>query len=263
MDITEIKKELQKINQQKERKSAKKVDFDKIFWKPPVGKKVIRVVPYKDNPNNPFVKAYFYYGIGNKVMISPITFDEKDPIQNFTKKLRETNEKENWSLANKLSPKLRIFAPVIVRGEEDKGVRWWQFGKTVYTDFLSMADDEDIGDYTDIQEGRDFTIDTIGPELTGTQYNKSSIRPKTKTTPLSDNEDQINKWLDNQPEPLEGYTRFTFEEMKENLQKWLTPEEDDEEDVEESVKESEVKTHNPNPLEKKKDPQKEFNDLFD
>ena len=61
-------------------------------------------------------------------MLSPETWGEKDPIALFAKKLREEYSKENYLLAKKLDAKTRIFAPVIVRGEEDKGVRLWQFG---------------------------------------------------------------------------------------------------------------------------------------
>ena len=41
---------------------------------------------------------------------------------------------------------MRIFAQVIVRGEEDKGVRLWEFGKNIYQSLLSLADDPDYGD---------------------------------------------------------------------------------------------------------------------
>ena len=57
----------------------------------------------------------------------------------------------NWQLAKKLDPKMRVFAPVIVRGEEDKGVRPWEFGKEIYMQLLGIAEDEDYGDFTDIK----------------------------------------------------------------------------------------------------------------
>ena len=62
-------------------------------------------------------------------MISPTSFGEKDPIAEFARQLRQSNDKENWRLAKQLDPKMRVFVPVIIRGEEDKGVRLWQFGK--------------------------------------------------------------------------------------------------------------------------------------
>jgi hypothetical protein len=124
---------------------------------------------------------------------------------------------------------MRVFVPVIVRGEEDQGVKLWQFGKNTYLEFLSLADDDDIGDYTDIHQGRDITVDTVGPDVTGTAYNKSSVRVKTKQTPLGE-ADQIQKWLDEQANPLEVFKRYSFEEMKDNLQKFLTPEDTQEEE---------------------------------
>ena len=45
--------------------------------------------------------------------------------------------------------------------------------------------DEEIGDYTDVYEGRDITVETVGPEVTGTRYNKSSVRVTYKKTPIS------------------------------------------------------------------------------
>jgi hypothetical protein len=225
MDLNAIKNKLQNLQQ---KPKGKKVDYDKIFWKPPVGKSQIRVVPSKFDKTNPFKELFFHYGITNKVMISPTSFGEKDPIVEFSRQLRQSNDKENWRLAKKLDPKMRIFLPVIVRGEEEKGVRLWQFGKEMYMDFLSMADDDDIGDFTDIMEGRDFTVDTVGPEVTGTAYNKSSLRPRTKITPLSEDAKQVELWLEEQPEPTAIFKIYTFEEIKDALEKWLTPEEEEE-----------------------------------
>jgi len=262
MDIKQIKNKLQEM-QTKPRKKMDRSDYEKIFWKPQIGKQVIRVVPSKYDAQNPFKEAYFYYGIGANIMLSPATFGEPDPIKLFVKKLRSTNDKDNWSLARKLEAKLRIFAPVVVRGEEDKGVRWWEFGKNMYLEFLQMAEDEDIGDFTDVNDGRDFTVDTVGPEVTGTKYNKSSLRPKTKITPLSEDPSKVKEWLENQPDPLEIYTKFTFEQMKENLQRWLEPETDDEpESEEEEPVEEEVIIPPKSNFKVKKSKMAEFDKLF-
>ena len=227
MDLNAIKNKLQNMQQ----KPGKKIDYDKIFWKPPVGKSQIRIVPSKFDKTNPFKELFFHYGITNKVMISPTSFGEKDPIAEFARQLRKSTNKEDWQLAKKLDPKMRVFVPIIVRGEEDKGIRFWQFGKSTYMEFLGMADDDDIGDFTDVVEGRDFTVDTVGPEVTGTIYNKSSLRPRTKVTPLSEDSSQVENWLEDQPDPSSLFKKWTFEEMKDALEKWLTPEDDNEEHV--------------------------------
>ena len=148
MDLNAIRSKLNSLQQQNNKGGG---SDRSLFWKPSVGKQVVRIVPNKYNKANPFTEVYFHYGIGERVMISPINYGEKDPIVEFAKQLRTTSDKENWRLAKKLDPKMRIFAPVIVRGEEDQGVKLWQFGKNTYLEFLSLADDDDIGDYTPIR----------------------------------------------------------------------------------------------------------------
>ena len=228
MDLNAIKQKLDGL-QQKTTTGPKK-DYSLIFWRPTIGKQQVRIVPSKFNESNPFTELKFYYGITNKVMISPLNFGEKDPIALFAGKLREGEyNKENYVLAKKLDAKNRIFVPVVVRGEEDKGVRLWQFGKLVYEELLALALDDEIGDYTDIVGGRDLTIETVGPESTGTPYNKSSVRVRLKSTPLSEDAKQVETWASEQPDPTAEFKRFTFDEMKVALEKWLSPEEGEEE----------------------------------
>ena len=196
------------------------------FWKPTVGKALVRFVPSNRNPENPFTELYFHYGIGKRTIISPTNFGEKDPIIEFSKELRKTKEPENWKLAKKLEPKMRVFAPVIIRGEEDKGVRLWEFGKEIYQALLSLAADEDVGDFTDIMEGRDMKVETVGPDTTGTAYNKSTILPAMKTSQLSKDNDEVEKWLETQPDPVSFSKKYTFEEIKQFLVEFLNPEEE-------------------------------------
>ena len=223
MDLSLLKQKLDGL-QQKPQSGGQKTDYTKIFWRPSVGKQQIRIVPSAYDSKNPFKELKFYYGITNKVMISPLNFGEKDPIYLFAQKLREEYNKENYVLAKKLDAKTRIFAPVIVRGEEDKGVRLWQFGKQVYEELLALAVDEEIGDYTDVAGGRDLTVETVGPESTGTPYNKSSVRVRLKTSALSEDSSTVETWLKEQPNPEELFKRYTFDEMKIALEKWLSPE---------------------------------------
>jgi hypothetical protein len=181
-------------------------------------------------------------------MYALTNWGEKDPIVEFTKQLRSTNDKENWKLSKKLEPKMRVFAPVIVRGEEDKGVRLWEFGKEIYMQLLGIADDEDYGDYTDINEGRDFTVEAVIGDIGGRQGLKSSIRIKPKTSPLSTSKNDVELWLEEQPDILEIQSSYkmTFDKMKETLQNWLNPEaegeveDEDEDEVEETTSKNDL-----------------------
>ena len=264
MDLNLIKKKLDNLNQSKKSSGGGK----NLFWKPSVGKQVVRVVPNKYNKSIPFTEMFFYYGIGERVMASPQNWKEKDPIREFTKQLRSSNDKENWRLAKKLDAKTRIFAPIIVRGEESEGVKLWQFGKEVYQEFLNMAADEEIGDYTDIAQGRDIKLTTVGPEVTGTPYNKTSIGPSLKTSPISSDENVIKDILENQPDPMKIFKRYTFDEVKASLQSWLTPEDEEKEGeiISEPAVEFDGESKGGNyslDTSAKKSKSEQFDDLFD
>jgi hypothetical protein len=237
MDIDVIKQRLTSLQTKKQ--PREKIDYSKIFWKPTIGKHTLRVVPSKFNKTNPFKEIYFHYGIGDKkVMIALNNFGEKDPIVEFAKELRKSEDPSQWQLAKKLNPKMRVFVPVVVRGEEEKGVRLWEFGKEMYMELLNLADDEDIGDYTDIINGRDLKITTVGPESTGTTYNKSSVNVKPTTSPLTKDKKELEKWLEEQPDILEQYKKYTFDEMKDVLYKWLNPEDSENKETEDEEEET-------------------------
>lgn len=224
MDLNAIKSKLNALQTQRQGGGQKR-DMSLIIWKPTVGKHSVRIVPSVLDKSNPFREVRVHYGIGNRTMISLENFGEKDPIVEFAKQLRQSSDKENWQLAKKLEAKTRVFAPVIVRGEEEKGVRLWEFGKQVYQELLSIADDPDVGDYTDPIEGRDITVETTDAASNGTGYNQSKVRVRTKTTPLSDDANDVKKWLNEQPDAMTIFKKFSYDEMKESLLEWLNPEE--------------------------------------
>lgn len=222
MDINSIKAKLSALQTQQSRPSGEA--RKNVFWKPAVGKQTIRIVPSAYNKSNPFSELYFHYGIDKNPIISPTNWGEKDPIVEFAKQLRTTKDKESWRLARKLDPKMRVFVPVIVRGEEADGVKLWGFGKEIYMELLSMVEDEDIGDYTDIVSGRDLNLTTVGADTTGTGFNKTTVRARTKESNLTDDQALLQTVINDQPDPLKVFSRMPFDEMKAVLQKWLAPE---------------------------------------
>jgi hypothetical protein len=227
MDLNAIKGKLASLQTQKQ--GGQKRDMSLILWKPTVGKHSARIVPALWDKSNPFKEVFVHYGIGNRTMISLINFGEKDPIVEFAKTLASSGDKENWMMSRKLEPKMRVFVPVVVRGEEEKGVRLWEFGKQIYAELLSLADDPDIGDYTDPVQGRDITIETTGPETNGTSFNQSKVRVRTKTTALSESAGEVEKWLNTQPDVFSIFKKYSYDEMKESLLSWLNPEDATEE----------------------------------
>ena len=237
MDLNLLKNKLSALQSSGQKKE--KVDYTLTQWKPKgEGKYQIRVVPSKLDKQNPFKEVFVHYGYAKFPIYALTNWGEKDPIVEFAKQLRGTNDRDNWSLAKKLDPKMRIFTPIIVRGEEDKGVRLWEFGKEIYLQLLGLAEDEDYGDFTDINEGFDFTLEAVMGDIGGRQGLKSSIRPKRKTSVLSEDITQIEKWLEDQPNILEMQSKFkkSFDDLKAVLTNFLNPEDEEESTQMEPVK---------------------------
>ena len=270
MDINAIKQRLNALQSTNNTGKKEKIDYSKVYWKPKEeGKYQIRIVPSKLDPKNPFQEVFVHYGFSKFPIYALTNWGEKDPIVEFAAQLRKTNDKENWSLAKKLDPKMRVFAPVIVRGEEEKGVRLWEFGKEIYMQLLGIAEDEDYGDYTDISEGRDLTVDVVKGDIGGRQGLKSSIRVKPKTSALSSDASLIQKFLKEQPSLLEIQRKMEFDALKEVLQTWLSPEDAsddivDEDEDETPVEPTPVKAYAlKTPLAPKASKADKFDSLFD
>jgi hypothetical protein len=231
MDLSLIKQKLS-ASQTKGQK-REKVDYSKIFWKPKPGKYQIRILPSKFDKSNPFREIYFHYGFSKGPILALTNWNEKDPIAEFAKNLRKSSDKEDWQLAKKIEPKLRYFVPVLVRGEEAQGARLWEFGKLIYEQLLGIAADEDYGDFTDITDGRDFTIDAVEDVVAGRKGIKCNIRVKPKTTPISEDAGIVEKAISEQPDILGINKHYSFDELKDLLDKWLNP--DSEEDTEDPI----------------------------
>ena len=197
------------------------------FWKPEPGKQVVRIVPYKFNKDNPFIELFFHYSLGNnKTYMSPASFGRPDPVAEFADKLKSTGNKDEWIQGKRLEPKMRTFAPVVVRGKESEGVKFWGFGKTVYQELLSVIADPDYGDITDATGGRDIMIERQTPAEAGNQYGKTTVRVKPNQTPITEDKAVLESILSNQSDLTELYTEPTYDELKEVLQNYLNPSDD-------------------------------------
>ena len=224
MDLNLVKQKLaaaQNKGQQRE-----KIDYTKIFWKPKPGKYQVRILPSKFDKSWPIREIQFHYGFAKGPILALTNWQEADPISDFAKQLRKSSDKEDWQLANKISPKSRFFAAVLVRGEEHLGARLWEFGKLTHDQLLGIAADDDYGDFTDITDGRDFTIEAVEDTVAGRKGIKCTLRPKVKSTPISEDAALVEKALDEQPDILAINRKYTYEALKEVLTKWLNPEEE-------------------------------------
>ena len=249
MDINALKKRLGQLQITNTRTTN--------LWKPSPGTTQVRIVPYKHNKDNPFIELFFHYDLGRKSYLSPMSFGRPDPIEEFSQKLKSSGNKEDYRLARKIEAKMRTFAPVIIRGEENQGVKFWGFGKTVYQELLSIIADPDYGDITDQMNGRDITVEFKTAEEIGASFPKTNIRVKPNQTPITEDATLLENLMDNQKDITEIYQEQSYDELTEVLNTWLNPEEE-EESKEESVTKSEVKED----VKSTEDVSAAFDDLF-
>ena len=218
IDFEAIRKKLDRLSGATRNRSA--------MWKPTEGEEhVVRLLSFPDNDGQPFKEMWFYYGIGNnRGLLAPYQFNNPDPIQELITTLREDGSKESYELAKKLYPKMRTYAPVIVRGEEDKGVQIWGFGKTVYQALLGLMLDEDYGDITDPKTGRDIKVACV--KQPGRKWAMTEVRPRGKQSHLSDDDSQASEWTNGIPDLDAIYQCKTYDELSKIINDWVNDDDD-------------------------------------
>jgi hypothetical protein len=214
MDMDKLRNKLNSLQNQ-----SKREDF---LWKPKSGENVIRVVPYKyQDGNYPFIELLFHYNIGGKTYLSPASFGKPDPFLEFSKKLKESGDKDSYTLSKKLEPKSRTFAPILDRKNEMGGVKFWGFGKTVYQDLITTMLNEDFGDITDPQKGHDIKVFFRTAEEAKKQFPETTIQVRPQQTPLATDAAVVKKIGETMKDITELYRLASYDELKEILEKWL------------------------------------------
>ena len=189
-------------------------------WKPEEGEQTIRIVPTQDG--DPFRDFYFHYGVGKEPgFLSPKkNFGEADPLDDFVRSLYNEGTDEAKDMARQIRAKQRFFCPVIVRGEEDKGVRIWGFGKTVYETIFSLIMNEDYGDITDVSTGTDLVLKYEKPSGKGS-YPVTKLTPKRFPSPLAETPEQVASLLESVPDMDGMFERKTPEQVQTILDQFL------------------------------------------
>jgi hypothetical protein len=216
LDISKLKSRLNSLSNTNQKSN--------LIWKPKPGKQVVRIVPYKYSPDNPFIELKFHYNLNGKSYLSPDSFGRPDPIVEFSNRLKKTGDKEDWKMGKKMEPKMRTFAPVIVRGEENEGVKYWGFGKQVYQELLSIISDPDFGDITDLTSGRDIVVEFKTGDESGKSFPETNIRVKPNTSVAVDpNNSSLLDALKMQVNILDLFPELSYDELKDIMDKWLNP----------------------------------------
>jgi|TARA_R100000152_G_C6778733_1_gene209636 hypothetical protein len=226
IDISKIKQRMNKLQN--------KGNGDSRFWRPEDGETVIRLVPTADG--DPFKDYWFHYNLGkNPGFLSPKkNFGEDDPLDGFIRQLFNEGTDDSIKMAKNLMARQRFFSPVIVRGEEDKGVRVWGYGKMAYEKLLSLVLNPEYGDITDPDQGTDLVIHYGKPA--GASFPQTKITPRRKSSPLSEDSATVAEYLDTVPDFTDLFDRKSPDQVGALLEEYLSGDESAEERSEETSK---------------------------
>jgi len=206
------------------------------FWRPQDGEQTIRIVPTADG--DPFKDYWFHYNLGNNPgFLSPKrNFGEDCPLDSFVRNLWNGSD-EDKRMAKKLSARQRFFAPVLVRGEEQLGVRVWGFGKQVYESLLNLVLNPEYGDITDPDSGTDLVL-TYGKPA-GASFPQTNLTPRRRSSPLCDDgPERCAELLEDIPDfdSLFVGSKKSYEEVQAMLDEFLLGDSDAEEVSSETTK---------------------------
>ena len=140
--------------------------------------------------------------------------------------------KDSYKTYKSLAAKIRYYSPVLIRGEEDQGVKLWGYGTTIYENLLEKYVDPDWGDLSDPKTGRDLTVWTVPKGAAGndTEYDKPKMDVSPKESLLLPKKSDIVKLLEEMPNYLNDGVTFpvkSYQELMEVVRKLSDVDEDE------------------------------------
>lgn len=190
-----------------------------MWFRPQDGEQVIRIVPTADG--DPFKEFWLHYSVGKNPAFLSLkrNYGQDDPIDNFVRALYNEGDEESIKMAKSISAKQRFFSPVLVRGEEDKGVRIWGYGKQVYEQLLNLVLNPEYGDITDVDSGTDLTLQYGKPA--GAQFPVTNLTPRRKSSGLTKTSEETTELLESIPDIEGSFDKKTFDEMQTILDNFM------------------------------------------
>ena len=178
-------------------------DENSVFFKPPDGESQIRIVPTADG--DPLKEMHFHYNIPDHkggVLCPKRNFGERCAICDFASSLWKegvaNNDEESKKLAKSLFVRQRYFSPVVVRGQEEEGIKIYGYGKRAYELLLGYILDPEYGDITDPLEGTDISL-VYTPRTAPGTFPQTNLKMRRNTSTLLEDTEAIPALLDRMP----------------------------------------------------------------
>lgn len=195
------------------------------------------------------VVQFYIPGVGG--VISPATFDEPCPFMEKYEELKQSNDEDDKELAKRLIPRRRyVIGGIIYKDDKGNGVdydgqnRGVLIAGAVYQDIIDLYLDEDeAGDMTDPVTGYDIKITRSGSGKFDTTYSVRQCKP-SKLDKKYRSELDLEKIVRDQIKP--------YDELEEELNKFLNESPDDEEDDAPKKKKKSSSSDKDNKTKKKK-----------
>ena len=173
------------------------------------------------------VVQFYIPGVGG--VISPATFDEPCPFMEKYEELKQSKDEDDKELAKRLIPRRRyVIGGIIYKDDKGNGVdyegqnRGVLIAGAVYQDIIDLYLDEDeAGDMTDPVTGYDIKITRSGSGKFDTTYSVRQCKPSKLDKKYRSDLD-LEKIVRDQIKP--------YDELEEELNKFLNEAPDDDED---------------------------------
>lgn len=186
------------------------------------------------------VVQFYIPGVGG--VISPATFDEPCPFMEKYEELKQSKDEDDKELAKRLIPRRRyVIGGIIYKDDKGNGVdyegqnRGVLIAGAVYQDIIDLYLDEDeAGDMTDPVTGYDIKITRSGSGKFDTTYSVRQCKPSKLDKKYRSDLD-LEKIVRDQIKP--------YDELEEELNKFLNeaPDDDEEDDAPKKKKKSSSK----------------------
>ena len=197
------------------------------------GKNTVRIVPWKEVF---FFKAILHYGIKG-------VGTEKDtaypclkmfgktscPVCDYQEELSQSSSEGKQKLAQRIRPVVKYYVNALDRNRTQEGIKMFGMTSKMMRQLKGFLEDEDYGDITDIEEGKDIVITREGTGFHNTSY---ELRVRAKSTIL-DHEDWEDELHNLEEEVVKKVSSDFLSRRVEDLKKALKSGKKDKEEEEE------------------------------
>lgn len=156
MNVEQFLNDVEEANSFNDKNNRVKVDLRDATYNPKKGKipaegEDIRIVP--PLTGKAYQKIDFHWNIGSsKMVVCPTQYGRPCPICEFLNTQPDSDDKK------KKVAKTRHFLPIVIRGKEHEGPKWWGFPKTILNTIAGFYKNKYYGDISHVSQGNDINI---------------------------------------------------------------------------------------------------------